>query len=161
MEKPPGELSKLRRGEKLLLVIRPSPRVLLVPMLALFIFAYTVTLIPLAMILSLFVFLYLVSVLTLRYFITTERVIMTRRFPQHDRREFALADIGGLTVVQGFIAKTLNYGSIHPRFSIRDNSVETSIVDRKSAHRLRGLSQISHPNEISAFINSLSSKKGS
>src|SRR5712692_9855728 len=111
MERRRAELGDLRQGEKLLQVIHPSPRVLLVPLLAIVIFAFTVTLIPLAIILSLFITLYIVSILTLRYFITTERVIMTRRFPQRDRREFALADIGDLTVVQGFIAKSLNYGS--------------------------------------------------
>ncbi len=161
MEKPASELGGLRSGEKLLLVIHPSLRVLLVPLLALFIFAYTVTLIPLAIILAIFVVLYLVSVRTLRYFITTQRVIMTRRFPQSDRREFALADISGLTVVQGFIAKSLNYGSIHPQFSILDNSGDTGTVDRDSTHRLRALSQISRPNEISTLIKSRKRKKGS
>ncbi len=152
MEKRSGELGELRRGEKVLLVIHPSLRVLLVPILALFTFTYTVTLIPLAMILVIFVFIYLVSVLTLRYFITTERVIMTRRFPQHDRREFVLADIDGLTVAQGFIAKTMNYGSIHPQFPIRDNTGKTGTAKSDSAQRLRAMSQIGHPNEISALI---------
>ncbi len=160
MENRSGELGELRRGERLLLVIRPSPRVLLVPLLALLIFANTVTLIPLAMILSLFVFLYFVSVKTLRYFITTERVIMTRRFPQYDRREFVFADIGDLTVVQGFIAKTLNYGSIHPQFSIRDDSGKTGTAKRDNAQRLRALSQIGRPNEISTLLKSRTSKKG-
>ncbi len=160
MEKHAGELGELRRGEGLLLVIHPSPRVLLVPLLALFIFAYTVTLIPLAIILALFVFLYFVSVLTLRYFITTERVIMTRRFPQHDRREFVLADIGSLTVVQGFIAKTLNYGSLHPQFSIRDDSGRTDTTKHDSAHMLRALSQIGRPNEISTLLKSRTNKQG-
>jgi len=152
---------ELRPGEKLVLVIHPSLRILLAPLLAIFIFAYTVVLIPLAIILALFVFLYLISVLTLRYFITTERVIMIRRFPHHERREFALADIDDLTVVQGFIAKFLNYGSIHPQFPSRNNSQETGNADRGSPHRLRALSQISRPNEISALINSRNSKKGS
>ncbi len=154
MEKRAGEFGGLRRGEKLLSVIRPSPRVLLVPILALIIFAYTITLIPLAMILAIFIFIYLVSVLTLRYFITTQRVIMTRRFPQHDQREFALVDIDGLTVAQGFIAKSLNYGSIHPQFSVSNDSGKTLATKRDGARRLRALSQIGRPNEISALIES-------
>ena len=161
MEKRAGELGELRKGEKLLLVIHPSPRVLLVPLLALFIFAYTVILIPLAMILAIFVILYLVSVLTLRYFITNERVIMTRKFPQHDRSELVLADIGGLTVVQGFVAKFLNYGSIHPQFSVRDEPGNIVRAKSESVRRLRALSQIGRPNEISALIKSRTSKNGS
>jgi PH (Pleckstrin Homology) domain-containing protein len=154
MEKPVGELGDLRQGEKLLLVIHPSPRVLLVPLLALFIFAYTITLIPLAIILAIFIFLYLTSVLTLRYFITTERVIMTRRFPHHDQREFTFADIDDLTVVQGFIARSLNYGSIHPQFSNRDDSGKAGTTNRESVRRLNALSQIGGPNEISNLLKS-------
>lgn len=153
LNKHAGEFSELRLGEKLVAVVHPSFRILLLPILALFIFVYTVILIPLAIILALFVILYLVSVRTLRYFITTERVVMMRRFPHKDQREFLLADVDGLTVVQGFIAKSLNYGSVHPQFSNRD--------DRASTHRLGALSQISRPNEISAVINSRRSRKGS
>ncbi len=154
-----SELGELRKGERLLRVVRPSLRVLLIPLLAIFIFAYTVTLIPLAMILAIFVFLYLVSVLTLRYLITTERVIMTRRFPQRDRREFVLAEIDDLTVVQGFIARFLNYGSIHPHFSNRDEFGKSVTAKSESVRRLRALSQIGHPNDICTLIKSRNAEK--
>jgi PH (Pleckstrin Homology) domain-containing protein len=159
MEKHVVELGDLRQGEKLLLVIHPSPRVLLVPLLALLTFAYTITLIPLAIILAIFIFLYLTSVLTLRYFITTERVIMLKRFPQHARREFALVDIGDLTVVQGLIARSLNYGSIHPQFSTGSDSGKAATVNPHSSQRLRALSQIGRPNEISALLESRTGKQ--
>ena len=161
VEKRAGEFSELRKGERLLIVVHPSLRVLLVPIFVLFIFAFTVILILLALILAVFVVLYLVSVLTLRYFITNERVIMTRKFPQHGRCEFVLADVGGLTVVQGFLARFLNYGSIHPQFSVRDESGKLVRAESESVRRLRALSQIGRPNEISALIKSRTGKNRS
>ncbi len=111
----PSELGQLNPGEELKLQLRPTSRILLPAVVIMLILAP----IPIVDFLDILIFLiviwgYFSQVRARRYFVTSDRIIFTRKFLSRDRRDIFLQNVSDFTVNQGIWGRIFGFGSIIP-----------------------------------------------
>lgn len=149
---------ELSPGEEVILQVRPSPRALLPYFIITLILALSIifTILAIVMVIGL-IFLYLISFRPVRYFITTERIILLRMGALSiDRQEISYDSVRDFELDQRLGGRILNYGSIIHVTQLRHAETDNS---SDSLGALRAVSHVSHPREILLIIRNLCQPK--
>ncbi len=156
----PNDLGTLNSGEKFLFQVRPAARALLPYFLVTTTLASTIIFLPIAMLMGIGLFLlYFYSFRSVRYFVTTDRVILLRRLVSTDRRDMYFSSIRDLEVYQGLGGRIFGYGTIQPNFSDSESSSVPDLGPDDSIQALQSLSHISNPKELLPKLQNLAQSK--
>jgi hypothetical protein len=154
----PADVGQLNSGEELRLVLKPSSRILVPGAILSILIALTVILIPLAVLLWLvIIWVYFSQVRARRYYVTTDRIILTRKFLSRDRRDLYLENVSDFTVDQGIWGRMLGFGAILP-VTVGVLSPDATLrrkgkkANPRALYRMGG---ISHPYDMNNTVQSL------
>jgi hypothetical protein len=155
----PADLGALNPGEELKLQLKPTARTL-IPAVIIAILIGFIPIIDLfltPLILLLVIWAYFSQVRARRFFITTDRIILTRKFLSRDRRDLYLENVSDFTVDQGIWGRIFGFGAIIPT-TLATLSPEATLRGRKkkaSPRTLFRLGGIRNPYEANNTLQSL------
>ncbi len=156
----PRDLGTLNPGEEFLFQVRPVARALIPYFIITMILAGTIIFLPLAMLMGVaLILLYLVSFRTVRYIITTDRIIMLRKLVSGDRRDIYFSAILDFNVSQALGGRIFYYGTIQPVLNDSETSSGAALDPDDSLGALESLSHIGNPNILLHTLQNLAQSK--
>ncbi len=152
-------LPQLNPGEELKLNLRPTGKVLIPAVIVMLILAP----IPIVDFLDILIFLsiiwvYFSQVRARRFLVTTDRIILGRKFLAKDRRDIYYENMQDVVLDQGIWGRIFGYGAIQPvtlgNITLGGKS-SPGLQGKSNARTLYRLGGLSHPDEVLNTIQSL------
>ncbi len=160
MSRIPRDLGTLNPGEEFLFQVRPVARALIPYFIITVILAGSLIFLPVALLMGIaLVLLYLVSFRTVRYIITTDRIILLRKLISRDRRDIYFSAILDFNVYQALGGRIFFYGTIQFVLNDSETSSGTALGPDDSLGALESLSHIGNPNSLLPTLQNLAQSK--